>query len=1196
MPNETETKWTPMQKAAISAHGASLVVSAAAGSGKTAVLVERIIRLLENEETGCKAENMIVATFTNDAAAEVRQRLNIALSKRAADEPDNAWLRRQLMLLPSMNVSTIHSFCIRLLRAQAASLHISSGFRVMETGEEDALKQSIISQVLEEMSAAAITDETVREEQQMLLEAFCTADDQPLERVLLELYEMTVLTPFGETLPDEAADACENGRAADAAAEEIAEKLAQAKGYYELALAYNQQADPEIKSVMTARGLLMDELALTEQLRELVLAHRFAEAADRLQAVKFGTLRQDKQPDEIRNTVKALRDRAKSLLTEKRHANALIHWAEPLQFAAQDLERQAKLLRICGRLLRRFTELLDAEKQSRNALSFSDALVLSLKLLAEKRPDGSIIRTPLAESLSQQYACLMIDEFQDADNLKEMIFRLLSHGGSQTQYGDNLFVVGDSKQCIYRFLNANPENFYRAMQEGAPYTGPELTANTRIDLSCNFRSGSEVIAFINHVFSSLMTERVGEVDYDDSQKLVQGAEYPEIEGGRPVELMVLEPEEDEPQAVAARIAWHLNRGTPVKTKEGEMQPCAPKDFLILLRTNTNMQRYADALKEAGIPVCAIGDSNCLQTPEITLLLEILRAIDNPLLEVSVASAMLSPMFGFSLNDLTAVRVYDRTSNLYQAMQKLCADEEADGALRGKCGSFLQFTEQMRLCSAMDTPEQLIRRIFRETDFLGLMQLRDSAGQKKANLRALLQYAHSYEENVGGGLSALLRSLDTMLSRGSKLEGGSIPAASVNAVSLKTIHGSKGLEAPFVIVAELNHRFSVKEEAKVCRQHADVGIGLRLYDSASLSFSKTLPWMTISARAKREALSEEMRLLYVALTRAREHLILPLTADSSMRKHAADYAFEQAVFGGQTDLLTSAAGRMSDWILMALIRNPSCEQLRRLLDAECGSDAEQPFLDVYIHGGDAEPAQTESGTKAAAETPADPALLSAMQTACAWHYESRLAGLTAKYGVSELSHHEDFSAPLRRPLFVRERRGLSGTERGTAVHTFLQYADFDRAKEDLSAETDRLRNAGRLTEKQADAVSRSKIADFFASDLCSRILRAKKVWREQKFTVRLSDLTLTGSLAELGEQYAGTEGMLIGIMDLVFEEADGIVLVDYKTDAVKSGSELTERYTEQVRLYAEALRLLHGKPVKACCLYSVQLSETVPVTL
>jgi len=1191
MPN-----WTEMQEAAISANGASVVVSAAAGSGKTAVLVERIIRLLENEQANIKAENMIVATYTNDAAAEVRQRLNLALTKRVASRPDDRWLRRQLTLLPSMNVSTIHSFCFQLLRTHAAQLEISSGFRVMDDTEETALRKAVIAQTLEAFSSEAAASPDLPTDQQMLLDAFCTADDKPLEDVLLTLYQTANAVPFGETLLDASADACTDGSVQNAAANAIRSILEQALDLQHRALAlYDTLESADAEKMAKSKGILSDETAQTQKWIDALGQYReddFAALADALRNMTFARFDLPRKDIAIIPAVRALRSRAKALLSP------LSDWVIPLQFAREDLPRHAALLRICSRLVQQFSQMLTAEKQARNAIGFDDALTLSLSLLAERKPDGTIVKTELAEQLSQHYDCLLIDEFQDADNLKEMIFRMLSRGGSQTQYGNNLFVVGDSKQCIYRFQNANPENFYRAMQEGAPYHTPVLTQNTRIDLNRNFRSCGEVIGFINHVFSQLMTEQVGEVTYDDTQKLVQGMPYPDIPGGRPVEIMLLGDDADEPRAVAQRIAWHLYvNHTPVMCG-GQMLPCAPKDFLILLRKKKHMQAYADALKEVGVPVCAIGQDNYLDAPEITLLLDILRAIDNPLLEVPVAAVLLSPIFGFSLDDLTAVRVSYAKTNLFPAMQKLAADETADTALRQKCAAFLSFMENMRLCSAMDTPEQLIRRIYQQTDFLGMMQMTDGGAQKKANLRSLLSYAHSFEQNVGGGLSALLRSVDTTIERSGKLKGGGIPAASANVVSIKTIHASKGLEAPFVIAADLKQAFSKEDEKKICRYHPSVGIGFQLYDKEALSQSRTLPWKVIADAAKKEAVSEELRLFYVALTRAREYLILPMDAKNSDCKRAAEYAAEQSVFGGTTDLMTGSVSCMAYWLLMALVRNPACEQLRRTMQIECDTDPKQPLLDVYIFSHDpaGDPADTAAEPDNACTQQQDPLLLETMQKQCQWYYESKTVGLTAKYGVSELAKEEDFSAPLRRPLFVREQHGLSGAERGTAVHTFLQYADFNRAAADLSSEIVRLRTAGRLTKKQADAVAKSNVSSFFSSALYQRIANALDVRREQKFTVRLSDLHLTGSLAQLGEQYQGTAGMLIGIMDLVFEEEDGIVLVDYKTDTVSHADDLLEKYTEQIRLYAEALRLLDAKPVKACYLYSIARGETVPVTL
>lgn len=1195
-------EWTPMQEAAISARGASLVVSAAAGSGKTAVLVERIIRMLEDEALGCKAEDLVVVTYTNDAAAEIRRRLNLALSRRVAAFPDSAWLRRQLNLLPSMQVSTIHSFCFSLLREQSAKLHISAGFRVMDETEDAALRRAVTGQVLEDFSAAAEQDKAIRTQQQMLWSAFSTGSDKPVEELLLTLYKRTRTAVFGDTLLIDAAKACEDGSIVRMAFSELSAVVRETILLYEKAISYNRMMDAsDAKAAAASQAVLTQELVQATAVQEALLHEDTEAIADALSELVFPTLRLSKKQDNkaAANMVKALRNRAKDLLLKignKKTDKSPNKWVSAMRFAEVDLQRSAELLRICDQLVRQITDRVMIEKQERNAIGFDDALTLALSLLAIRKDDGSITKTALAEQLSSQYASVMIDEFQDEDDLRELIFRMLSKGGTQQKYGSNLFVVGDSKQCIYRFSNANPENFYRAMQEGAPYRTPALTENTRIDLNCNFRSCAEVIAVINHIFGQLMTESVGEVDYDDSQKLVQGAEYPESEGGRPAEVLLLEEGADEPSAVAARIAWHLYENhTPVKAPDGSLQPCAPRDFLVLLRNSKHMPEYADALKAVGVPVCAIGQENYLLSPEITLLLDVLRAVDNPMLDVSVAAVMLSPLFGFSLDELVMLRVYRQRENLFRAMQHLCAEQdnpEITKDLSEKCRGFLAFLEEMRLCSAMDTPEQLIRRIYQQTDFIGILQMTDETGQKKANLRAIVQFAKGYEERTGGGLSALLRVIDRMIEQQTKLDGGSVPAAG-NVVSMKTIHKSKGLEAPFVVLAGMGSAFSTMDERSVCRYHHEVGVGFKLYDEASLSEDRTLPWLVISARSKRESRSEELRLFYVALTRARERLILPLK-DVSAEKALA-YAVEQAAFSGQTDLLTATARSMQDWLLMALIRNPSCEMLRRSLAIECDSDGGQPLLPIrFVRVEEADARTGESSDDAHSVIQVDEALMETLRAQCAWTYSDRLAGLTAKYGVSELAKQENFSAPLRRPLFVREQHGLSGAERGTALHTFMQYADFEKAAAALPEEIDRLEQLGRLTKKQAAAVRRSQVQDFFSSELYSRIAKAQCVWREQKFTVRLSDLSLTGDLAALGAQYKGTEGMLIGIMDLVFEEPDGIVLVDYKTDAVQSQGELLEKYTDQIRLYAAALALLMDKPVKSCYLYSMKLSRTIAV--
>lgn len=1181
--------WTPQQEAAITARGASLVVSAAAGSGKTAVLVERLIRLLADTEQQTPAERLVVVTFTNDAAAEVRMRLHIALGQKLESEPENDWLRRQQTMLQSAHISTIHSFCFDLLREQFANAGISAGCRVVDEVEENLLRQETVSAVMEAFSKDAIHDTNIAKEQKMLIEAFCSGDDSNLEALILDLYRCVEEAPFGEEMLADAAKACQDGRMQKAAFEQINGKL-------EIVKMLQNRAMELLSAIGTDKqiAVLADEITLTDHLCGALGAGDTEQLANLLAGMKFATLTLPRKAEvaETAAMVKTLRNRAKDILKD------LAELKVPLQFANEDLPRHAELLTALAKLVSAFDSELWERKQERSVIGFGDAMRRVLRLLAIRDENGKISKTPLAEQLAEQYACIMIDEFQDANNQQDLIFRMLSHGGDAEHYGDNLFVVGDSKQCIYRFRNANPKNFYRAMREGKPYVSPDLHENTCIHLNCNFRSAQEVVAFVNAVFSPLMTEQVGEIDYDDTQKLVQGKDFPDAD--RPVELLLLAgaraSDAGEPAAVAERIAEHLKNGTPV-SDNGILRPCRPKDFLILLRTSTQMPAYAKALADAGIPVSSIEQEGYLGSSEITLLLDILRAVDNPLLDTAVAAAMLSPMFGFSVDDLIAVRVCERKRHLFHGLQTLAADDDTSAELRTKCEQFLAFLESMRLFSAMETPEQLIRRIYQQTDFLGLMQMSENGNQKKSNLRALTTYARQFEENRGGGLSAFLRYLDAIISHKSDFKTNSAPAVSEDVVTLKTIHKSKGLEAPFVVLAHSDTGFSSKDKQKMFQFHAELGFGFKLHDPKNLTYGATLPYAAILERGQQEALSEELRLLYVALTRARERLILPIVYSKSYTEKADGYALEQMAFGGQTRALTASAGSMRDWLVMVLMRNPACEMLRRTFESERDVDDRLPALSIITSVREENTEQAEENNESAEETPAyDERLLAVIEQNCAWHYDSLQATLPAKYGVSEIAHGEDFSTPLRRPLFVREKHGLSGAERGTAMHTFMQYADFQAASENIHTEADRLLSLGRLTEKQAKAVKMSTLAKFFESELYQRITQAEHLSREEKFTVRLSDLQLDGNLRELGEQYAGTEGMLIGIMDLVFESAGKIVLVDYKTDRVSDASALLERYTEQLRLYAQALKLLRGKPVAECWLYSFTLQKGIPVSL
>lgn len=1182
-------EWTGEQLSAIEARGASVVVDAAAGSGKTSVLVERIIRLLTDEQNGCKAEELVVVTFTTDAAAEVRTRLNLALTAELLANPDNTWLRRQQTMLQSAKISTIHSFCFNLLRENFAAAGLPAGFRVMDETEEKELRTAAAEQVLEEYSAAPEDSDTGRE-LQLLVDAFCTGDDTALIPLMLGLYELLDSMPFGEKMLAQAARAYGTDGMRRKICGLLQERAGEITAIYDRALAL-------IRPIATPKALavIAGEKDYADRLKAACDAGDFAVLSEMLGGYRFDRFTPPRKNGGA--AVGALRKHGKALIEN------LQKWAVALSYADSDMQRHAAILAAFSRMLGVFSARLAEKKIDRGAIGFGDAMTMTLRLLAVQNEDGTVTKTPLAGELSERYAYIMIDEFQDADNQQDLIFRMLSKGGSAEKYGSNLFVVGDSKQCIYRFRNANPNNFRGAMEAAVPYVSVQCKENTCIHLNRNFRSAEEVIGLVNGIFSRLMTREVGEISYDSTQELVQGARYfTELDGKaflRQPEMILLpnskEDPADEPGAVAGRIREMLDMGIPVQDArtEGGVRPCAPRDFLILMRTSTHMQDFADALNEAGVPVCSLEQTGYLKSPEIVLLLNILRAVDNPLLDVPLAAAMLSPMFGFTAEELVQVRLYDRTNFLFPAMCALREDAEQPESLRTKCAELLDFLEDMRLYAAMDTPAELVRRIYGETDFLGMMQLTDESGQRKANLRALITHAQGCEESRGGGLSGFLRYIDAVMSRGDDLSGGEVPAGSEDVVQIKTIHKSKGLEAPFVVLANSKNPFSSEDAKSVFQYHTEYGIGFKLRDAEERTFGASLPFLAVLSENMRESVSEELRLLYVALTRAKERLILPVVYSEDYRKRALEFAAEQEAFGGQNDSLTRSAHSMRDWLMMSLLRSKGGAALRSAFEADFDADPGTRIISLAVRT--EYPGDRAENPSAHTEPEADSGLVALLEKQCAWEYDSKYAALTAKYGVSELTE-EAYGASLKRPAFVVRRNGLSGAERGTALHTFLQFTSFAAAEKDLPGEIDRLEKEGRLNERQAEAVRRSKIAMFFASPLYARVKAAKRVWRERQFNVHIADLTLTGELAKYHDEYAGTEGMLTGAMDLIFEEEGGIVLVDYKTDAMHEDAEFLEKYAMQVQLYAAALNLLMQKPVRECRLYSLYLNREISVPL
>lgn len=1179
--------WTPEQQQAINARGASFLVSAAAGSGKTSVLVERLIRQLTDEENPVSADRLAVVTFTNDAAAEMKSRLESALTQCIAANPRNAWLRRQQSLLQSARISTIHTFCFDLIRDHCAGLDITPTFRIMEETEMNML----VSQALTDTMTAWYGDPAHAQEMELLCDRFCGQTDAELDKLMTELYRCVMGMPFGLQRMKQLAELYGNDSFTDMYLEGICRSISACIQQLEEAIRLSAQVNQEKLTAFLITE--QEQLTLLQKACQDREPDRCAELFGVLTFATFPRMTKTCTDPGKRELAKALRDSSKEAMQQlkKEAPGLLLHRTE-------DLEAHSRLLPLLHDFLQELDNRLWEMKCEKNAIGFADAEQLALSLLGECQEDGAIRQTALAKELSEFYQIIMIDEFQDTNNKQDLIFKLISHNGSAVSNGNNLFMVGDVKQAIYRFRLANPQNFIRTMQACKPYSGTDDGENAFILLNRNFRSSPEVIAMVNFLFGTLMTEQVGEVAYTQSEALHQGAAFADTP--RRTQVALLEPREDgtDPEAdyIAGCISRMLREKAPVSDGADHTRPCRPRDFCILMRNKAKGSVYAEALAKQGVAAYCEEAAAYLKAREITLLLNLLRIIDNPPQDTAMAAVLLSPMFRFDMDELTQLRLLAPKASLYAAICRGIGEtgaEDAQPALTGplyeKTRNFYGALQEFRMYAMHDTPERLIRRIYENTDFLSVMQRYGDGAKKQANLRLMLTYAQNYETASGGGLSGFLHYIARVSAQGKDFQPGASVSGSEDVVAIKTIHKSKGLEFSFVFLAESETPFSTQDQRGQFQFLQEYGFGFRLQNPADYTRYKTLPYAAISLRRESYAKSEELRLLYVALTRAKDKLFLPLRLDDARKKQVFGFGAAIAASGGATPAIAASASCMSDWLWMALLTAENAQPLREACEIPAFPLQPAVPMDILHIRQDGE--QQEQAASAPAYPKPDPAIVTALRMQFAAVYDDRMTVIPSKTSVSALSKDEEaVNLALRRPRFLEEDTALTGAEKGTALHAFLQYADFEAAARDPAGEQQRLVADGHLTRRQADSLDPNRIRAFFASPLYERIRQAEHVWRERKFLVRISDLELPDE-----PQYTGTNAMLSGIMDLVFEEPDGLVLVDYKTDYVQGGEILTERYQRQLLLYRHTLALLHSKPVKETILYSFHLNKAISLT-
>lgn len=1178
-------KWTTDQQHAIECCKGSVLVSAAAGSGKTTVLVERVIRRLTDEDNPCSAEDLLIVTFTRAATAQMREKIGAAILKRLSEDPTDRHLRRQYMLLPFAKICTIDSFCNDLVRENFHALGISPDYSLLDN-ETAVIMKNDICEVMLERAYEEDSDGSFSELSDMMSSG---SSDEDFAKLIIKMYDISTAYPFPDLWLDSLIEEYSQPDINKSCWGGIIKK------YVCDMLDYCVSSSNDMMTAMESDPIVADaygaavqsDINMYAELREKV-NRDWDEALEAFNTVKYmGLGRVPKgYESETKNVVTTARKKLKDLLkkvpgimcvSSEEHADDMRLLRGPV----------TKLIE----LVKQFGREYSAEKDKMNSADFSDILHRALNLLAVSDGSGGYIKTDLARELSSHYVEILVDEYQDINEAQDMIFRAISADEN------NLFTVGDVKQSIYRFRQAMPEIFLR--RRGTTHSFESGKYPLGITLGSNFRSRVGVTSCVNYIFRQLMSTEAGELEYDDSEALNAAAKYPERDTPD-CELHVVTDKgnrADTLEAQARYVARYIDRtvreGKTLVTKGGALHPASYGDFCILLRTAKNVSSvYANALSERGIPVFSPETGGFFEAAEISFILSLLRVLDNPVQDIPLAAVMLSPLFGFSAGELADIRASAKerleageTEPLYRSVAA-SADEGDE-----KAAAFLKKIESLRRLSLTLSAGELVRRVCEETGFDAIAGAMPDGERRRLNIGLLCDYAEKYEAAGNLGLSGFIRFIDKVARTSGDLATAARPSENADIVRIMTVHQSKGLEFPICIFADMQHAFNERDNTESVLISSSAGLGMKRRTEDGISVYDTASRRAAVITSERMGRSEEMRVLYVALTRAKENLIM-VTSVPNPEKGLAKVAVECGIGERANPFAVLRMNNFSDLVLMALMRHPAADELRKLsgIDVPIFLPEKDRFrLKVVVS--DSESFMTESANEQ--KTAAKPVFFDEVQARLDYSDpRSVLSSVPAKRAASDGSergiNREYFASS--RPAFMSSG-GLTPAQRGTATHKFMQFSDYAAARADIESELARLVDGGFLSEDEGKAVNIGAANRFFMSPLAERIFASDNVMREKKFAAlfpaKFFYPELTGEAAE--------EKIVVqGIADCVFVEDGELVIVDYKTDTGVDTEALLDRYSAQLEIYREALSQALGMPVKETLLYSFFMNSTVKV--
>lgn len=1156
-------KLTKAQDLAVNTAG-GVLVSAAAGSGKTAVLAERVIRKLTDPVNPVSADRLLIVTFTKAAAAEMRARIEKRLFEECRLKPNDALLLRQSRLISSAKICTIDSFCIDLVRANFEKCGVQPDFTVSDGSDlsaiDSAVMKSIILRELEnntpqfqallELNGCEYDEKKLTEN---IIKVFLYSRQLPFPQVYLNTLKRPYKLPFNSEHPWQSA-AFEILKAKLSRAEALAASLADAA----LLLEKGQE-----KCIAFSEGYisLLNDLSLAA-------AEKSWDGVFAALSVSVGKQPSLSRDDPAAEVVRDCHKQLKDILTYLRDL-----FSQSSAQLSEEISRLLPAVELFVDLVNEYAERLFEKYCEENTLTFYNTEQLALGLLCEYK-NGTVQLREDCSRLSSAFDEIMVDEFQDVNDLQDMLFEILSEGGKK------LFLVGDVKQSIYGFRGSNPKNFLRRKRQYAPVSqaGAE---KKKIILADNFRSRDGVCSFVNYFFSLFLQGQVSDIIYNEEERLNPAALFPESTAA-PVQLVMVSGDDEsedsllkqEAAALAEYIKNAVNEPPFIRDSLGGLRKAEYSDFAVLLNAVSGKASViSEELKLHGIPV-AYNSETFLETVEVKTFLSLLRVIGNPQLDVELLTVMLSPIFGFTAQQLAEIRTGRRGETLFSSL--IYAEKQGDR----RVGEFLKSLASMRQSAAVLSVGRLVAKLLEDTDYLNIVSAMPQGASARENLLTLLRLAVEFSQKGRTGVSefaAFVAGLPEKGQRSSAVGGG---------VRIMSMHASKGLQFPVCIIADISSKMNRENSIAPMLCSERNGIGFRYTSESLKAVQDTLPHKLNSKAAAVENIEERLRLLYVAMTRAEDRLvIISSSKDRSAQLSNISKKIENGSLRIDADWLASTLS-MNDWVLAAALLHPDGAPLRKICDNPPRPQAADGSHIEIIFSSPAQAQSTPVSESPACE--ADPALQNALRQSFSYTYPYEyLCKIPSKASASQLAKQaeNDAFAYSEKPAFM-EKDGISAADKGTAVHRVMQFLDFNDTS-DIEAQLRRMADFGFITEKQFDCADRSMIAAFLNSELFARIKRSPDVRREMRFLTELP-------AARFAEAPSTDNSSVVvqGAVDLCFVEDGAVVVVDFKTDRVKTSQELSSAYSKQLDIYAEACRKIFEMPVKEKIIYSFALSTAI----